>query len=236
VNRLDVNKDISESQIPWRDGTDAVHGKSIVFIQQSGAYLLFLNPFSSNPADLDGRILWATDQGAVNLDLIAKEPDRTPYLQKTSVPPSQKVPSSHPVTPVVTTERLRVLDTAAPTLHIHVVNRSGSRVVVVSVQVGDHVEHRTIATDSTKGAAYDLRWDVGTLPTVYGSVTVTAGFGATSHAATDPVVRSVIPFRGDPASAKLLLPAQPATLGRINHGPAWIEATSTPELRVKVTG
>ncbi len=74
VNRIDVNRRISESQIPWRDGADAVHGKSIVFIQQSGAYLLFLNPFSSNPADLDGRILWATDQGAANLDLIAGTP------------------------------------------------------------------------------------------------------------------------------------------------------------------
>jgi hypothetical protein len=236
VNRLDVNRRISESQIPWRDGADAVRGKSIVFIQQSGAYLLFLNPFSSNPANLDGRILWATDQGPANLDLIAQHPDRTPYLQQTSTPPSESVPDDDPVTPVITTERLRVLDTAAPTLHIHVVNTSSAPVVVVSVQIGSQVQHRTLATDAAKGDVYDLDWELGALPAAFDSVIVTAGFGATESAAATAEVRSVIPFRGAAASAQLLLPAQPATIGFPNGERGWIETTSTPELRVKVTG
>jgi 4-amino-4-deoxy-L-arabinose transferase-like glycosyltransferase len=246
VNRIDVNHRISESQVPWRDGTADVHGRSIVFVQQSGAYLLFLNPFSSNPANLDGRILWANDLGAADLDLIERHPDRTPYLQQTSVPPSLTVPDDSPITPVVTTRRLHVLDTAATTLHVHVVNTTRSPVVVASLQVGDHVESRTLATDSAMGATYDVEWPVRApnadvdpdgavaLPAGQGGIVVTAGFGDTVAAAGGvPAIRRVIPFDARGAStAKLLLPAQGAYAGHPNGKPGWIEASSVAELRV----
>jgi hypothetical protein len=253
VNRIDVNHRISEAQVPWRDGADAVHGRSIVFIQQSGAYLLFLNPFSENPADLDGRILWATDQGAADLDLIARHPDRTPYLQQTSVPPSQKSPNDHPVTPVVTTERLRVLESGTATVHVRITNPTSSPVVVASLQVGNEpAEHRTVATDSTIGATYDVEWHLQgagvvsglasptgpftTLPSGSGAAIVSAGFAEHARtASTNPSVRAVIPYQSG-ATAKLLLPAQPARSGTINDAPAWIDVRAAPELRVQVTG
>src|SRR4051794_7332048 len=236
VNRIDVNNRISESQIPWRDGADSVRGKSIVFVQQSGPYLLFLNPFSSNPADLDGRILWATDQGAADLDLIARHPDRIPYLQQTSVPPSQAVPDDDPVTPEVTTRRLRVLHTSTPTLQIHVENPTRAAVVVVGVQVGDRLERRTLATDSMKGVTYDVDWAVGDLPGVPGNVVVTAGFGDTVEHASNDQLRAVVPFQGAGATAQLLLPARGAAFGLVNGDPGWIEVPSLRQLRVRATG
>lgn len=236
VNRIDVNTRISESQIPWRDGADAVHGKSIVFIQQSGAYLLFLNPFSSNPANLDGRILWATDQGAGNLDLIAQHPDRTPYLQQTSVPPIIGVPNDRPITPEVTTRRLRVLDSGAPTLHVTVTNPTNAPVVAVSFQVGDRVERTTVSTDSTKGETYELEWRAGVLPAGPGNIVVTAGFGATIDAASTGQLRQVVPFQGGSSTARLLLPARGAHAGFPNGKPGWIEVRSLPQLRVRVAG
>jgi hypothetical protein len=248
INRIHVNQRISDAQVPWRDGTEAVHGKSIVFVQQSGAYLLFLNPFSENPANLDGRILWATDQGAANLDLIAKHPDRTPYLQQTSVPPTQQSPDDDPVTPVVTTERLHVLDRAAVAVHVHITNPTDAPVVVATLQVGDHEERRTVATDSTRGEQYDVVWTVvaaGTgvapgehhivqLPAGSGDVIAAAGFGRSARAAA-PQVRAVIPYQSG-AQAKLLLPAQPARAGTVNDSPGWIDVQSTPALRVEVSG
>jgi hypothetical protein len=253
VNRIDVNRRISEAQVPWRDGADAVRGRSIVFIQQSGPYLLFLNPFSENPADLDGRILWATDQGAANLDLIAQHPGRTPYLQQTSVPPSQKSPTDDPVTPVVTTERLHVLQTEIAAIHARITNPTDAPVVVASIQVGSEpAQTRVVATDSTRGAVYDVVWPVvapavGTaadpapivkLPPGAGNAVVSAGFGdRAASAGARPSVRSVIPFQAGQHS-EFLLPAQPARAGIVNdvtksHG--WIDVRAVPELRVKVT-
>jgi 4-amino-4-deoxy-L-arabinose transferase-like glycosyltransferase len=247
VNRIDVNRRISEAQVPWRDGTEQVKGRSVVFIQQSGAYLLFLNPFSSNTADLDGRILYATDQGPANLDLIASERRRTPYLQKTSVPPRLGVPNDHPVTPRVTVQKLRVLRTGVVTLHVRVTNPGRSPLVVLTLQVGDHVEQRTLATDSTAGASYDVQWTLAapgvtatspaaiTLPARLGSIVATTGYGATVEAASKPSVRQVISYRIDGAVAELLLPSQPAKVGTVNDAPGWIEVDSLPQLRVEAT-
>jgi hypothetical protein len=249
VNRVGAAKRISDAQIPWRDGADNVRGKSIVFIQQAGAYLLFLNPFSSNTADLDGRILWATDQGAANLDLIASHPDRTPYLQQTSIPPDKAVPDSDPPTPVVTTRRLHVVEAPVVTLHTRVTNITNQPVVVASLRIGAQVvEQRTLATDSRKGATYDVEWRVAapaatvtslpgisTLPAGLGTATVTAGFGETEAAASTPVLRRVIPFRAGDVS-RLLVPAQPAFYSTPNGEPGWLEVSSLPELQVRVTG
>ena len=45
------------------DSTEGVRRPVARVRAQSGAYLMFLNPYSSNRANLDGRILYATDQG-----------------------------------------------------------------------------------------------------------------------------------------------------------------------------
>jgi len=146
------------------------------------------------------------------------------------------VPDDEPVTPTVTTRRLHVLHTAAATLHVHVKNPSRSRVVVVEVQVGDRVEARTLATDSTKSATYDVDWEVGALPVGPGNVVVTAGYGDTVDAASTDQVRRVIPFQGAASTAKFLLPAQGAAFGEVNGEPGWIEVRSLPQLRVRLTG
>ena len=248
VNRISVNKRISDSQVPWRDGAEGVRDHSIVFVQESGAYLLFLNPFSSNNADLDGRILWSTDQGPGDLDLIARHPGRAAYLQQTSVPPSKAVPDSDPLTPVITTQRLHVVEAEVVTLRTKVTNTTRQPVVVVSLRIGDHVEQRTLATDSTEGDTYDVEWrlaapgatvtslpGVVTLPAGLADATITAGFAATEAAASMPSVRQVIPLRaGD--TARLLLPARPAYFATPNGKPGWLEVTSMRELQVKATG
>jgi hypothetical protein len=246
ANRLDVNHRISDSQVPWHEATHDVKGRSLVFVQQGGRYLLLLNPYSSNTAALDGRILYANDQGAADLDLIASEHGRgrTPYLQKTSVPTNLGVPSDQPITPRVTTEKLEVLRTGEAIVRVHVTNPTSAPVVVVSLDLGDHVEQRTVATDSSAGASYDVRWTVGApgastdpdavaLPARLGTITVTSGYGASVEAASKPAARQVIPYRVDGGEAELLLPSRPATPGRLNGKPAWIELDRLPELRVQ---
>ena len=246
MNRLDVNHRISEAQVPWRDAAHDVKGRSLVFVQRSGPYLLLLNPFSSNTAALDGRILYANDLGSADLDLIASEHGRgrTPYLQKTSVPPNIGAPNDHPITPRVTTEKLDVLRTGVATVRVHVTNPTSAPVVVLTLEVADHVEQRTVATDSSAGASYDVEWTVAapgastdpaavTLPARLGTITVTSGYGPTVAAASKPAARQVIPYRIDGGAAELLLPSQPAIPGRLNRKAAWIELDTLPELRVE---
>lgn len=248
VNRVAANKRISDSQVPWRDGTEGVRDHSIVFVQQSGAYLLFLNPFSSNNADLDGNILWSTDQGPADLDLIARHPDRTPYLQQTSVPPTKAVPDSDPLVPVITTQRLHVVEAGVVTLHTTVTNTTNQPVVVVSLRIGNQVEHQTLATDSRQGDTYDVEWRLAapgatvtalpgniTLPEGLGNAVISAGFAPTEAAAATPSVRRVVPYRAG-ATMRLLMPARPAYYATPNGKPGWLEVDSMRELQVKATG
>lgn len=108
VNRVDANRRISQSQVPWKDSSSAVPARSLVFVWRAGDYLLFLNPYSVNRPNLDGDVLWAVDRGTQNFALLDAYPGRTAYLQRTSVPPIGEVPNDHPETPEVTLTRLRV--------------------------------------------------------------------------------------------------------------------------------
>ena len=57
--KLDQNHSISVAQEPWRDAETRSTGARSCSSAYSGPYLLHLNPFSENPPDLDGRILYA---------------------------------------------------------------------------------------------------------------------------------------------------------------------------------
>jgi len=50
VTKLDNNHAISEAQVPWRDAEAAFNGRSLVFVEDSGPYLVHLNPFSREHA------------------------------------------------------------------------------------------------------------------------------------------------------------------------------------------
>jgi len=247
VDRLAVNRDISESQVPWKDSVAGVGDHALVFVEQAGAYLLFLNPYSSNTADLDGPILYANDRGAEDLALIASRPGRTPYLQKTSVPPPKAVPNDSPITPRITVVRMRVLRAGVVVVHVRVTNTGDAKVVVASIDTGGTVHRRTLATDATRGATYETEWTVaapgapsagpGTVPlaAASGSVTVYAGFGPTEAAASRPVLRDRIVYRVVGAHAEMLLPPRPAAAGDVNGKPGWIETVALPGLAVTAT-
>ncbi len=140
--------------------------------------------------------------------------------------------------------RLRVLDAGRVTLRVRVVNPSDDPVVTVALQVGEQVERRVLATDSTRGAVYETEWTVAVpgatsaavpLTGRLGSITMTVGFGATTDAAAKAVARQVIPYRVDAGTAELLLPSQGARAGFPNGKPGWIEVRSLRELTVSAS-
>lgn len=108
ASRLSVNRRLSEANAPWEASGDSIDGRALV-ITSPGGYLLFVNPFSSNGADLDGRILYASDNGPEVLELVVEESDRTPYLQRADLSVADLIPSEHPRTPTVHLTPLEVL-------------------------------------------------------------------------------------------------------------------------------
>ncbi|MFN8028579.1 MAG: hypothetical protein U0W40_20150 [Acidimicrobiia bacterium] len=244
ASRLDVNHTISETQVPWKDSAAKVPDNSLVFVEQSGAYLLLLNPYSSNTADLDGPVLYATDLGAGDLDLIATRPGRTPYLQRTSVPPSGADPTPDRPTPAVELVPIEVLQTGAAEVHTRITNTTGDKVVVASLILGDHVEHRTLTTEGERGDVYDVTWvvaapgvgpaDASTIDAPALDVIVAAGFGPTEAAARKPDVRGLVPTRNDGSSLRMMLPVRVSRFGQIDDHPGWITVLHAPDFRVTV--
>ena len=112
VNRIDVNHRISASQIPWRDGTDAVPaGRSC---SSSSPARTSCSSIPTPPMLLTSTAGSSTRPTRAPPTSISWHggPSRTPYLQQTSVPPLIGVPNDHPITPEVTVQRLRVLPPA----------------------------------------------------------------------------------------------------------------------------
>jgi hypothetical protein len=179
---LATNRRISESQEPL-EAAAPPPGRTLVFVEHSGPYLLFTNPFVANDPEMDGNTLYAVDRGPANLDLIRAMPDRTPYVQRLSEAADYLLPRRHPKKWAVTYDRLGVLQGDTLELRVRVRNTEGRPVVVAGVSVGDRSSWRTLATDSSLGDTYETTFVVGTgddadvqLPEGSDTVEVNAGF------------------------------------------------------------
>jgi 4-amino-4-deoxy-L-arabinose transferase-like glycosyltransferase len=198
VNRLDVNHRLSALQQPWQHVTDGIDRPVLVFVSRSGRYLMHLNPFSANSPDIDGPVVYATDHGPANLDLIAARRGRSPYLENWTLGPDDLDPvSPNAARPRVTLVPLHVVRGTTMTFRVEITVPRASRVVVAYATVGTHTEARTLATDAPAGATYSITFVVtddspappGSLPFAaprLGVVEVGAGAGADPGAALAP--------------------------------------------------
>jgi hypothetical protein len=246
ASRFVVNRRISNAQRPWKTSVEPIKGKAMVFVWNDGPgpYLLYLNPFSSNRAKLDDRILYAVDNGAADIDLMSAQPDRAPYLQMLSVPPDYLLPNGQPRTPKVRLVPMQVLHASTVTLRARITNPRHRRTVVVALKMGDRVEYRTITTDGTNdsgvydteftvaapGAATDATALVGRL----GTLQLAVGYGSTENAARrNEVVREFFPYRVDGSSLDMLLPSRKNRAKPLAKGKRkWFPETTLRELDI----
>jgi hypothetical protein len=189
VDKIDVNHKISLAQVPWKGATDPIHGKALVFIENSGPYLMHLDPYSGNTPMIDGRIIYSVDRGHENMRLIASHPRRAPYLLRTSDPGFDDPVGYHdaPV-PTVTLIPLRVLSGRTVTLRMRATaTRHGGPVVEAFLQMNDHVERRVLSIDAKPGETFETEWTIasgsssdatraGVEPFDKGTGTIGAGF------------------------------------------------------------
>lgn len=220
LNRFAVNRALSEAQIPWKTAPRSVNGRALIFVSGTMGYLLYLNPYSANNPGLTGRLLYAADRGSANLDLIAAKPDRTPYLQRTSQPPDELGPKTHPNTPRIAMTRIRILRSKGVLLRVRITNPTSSPTVGAYIKVGHIVRWRIVATRSRPGATYEAEWRVGVadaagsagasiIPLTHrlGSVTVGVGYGPNAaFARNNPRYKKIFPYRLHASSIETLLP------------------------------
>ncbi|HEY7438307.1 MAG TPA: glycosyltransferase family 39 protein [Acidimicrobiia bacterium] len=206
INRILVNKRISDSQIPWKQSADTIKGRALVFVQ--GSYLMFVSPFSTNGPKLDDRILYAIDRGPANIDFIRSRPGRTVYAQTTSLLPDELLPQAYPRTPRVSLTRLHLAQTTRLVLDARITAPAAGDTIIASLTTDAITAHRTLTTHARAGAVYETRWTVDASSTRdLGTIRVGAGFGRDAASArVRDVQRESIPYRRSGAVLVLLMP------------------------------
>ncbi|MEQ1788039.1 MAG: hypothetical protein ABL966_13375, partial [Acidimicrobiales bacterium] len=227
VSRLSVNHDLSEANRPWARSVEQIEGRALVVPSPKG-YLLFVNPYGDNGADLDGRILYAADSGPELLDLVLEQPDRVPYLQRADLSVVDLLPSEHPRTPEVGLTPMEVLSGA-----VHLTGRvthdpdapatawwvevDGVVAGPIHPVTGDGpIDVDVDALGLTDGLhTIEVRWGVGDSP---------------AAAPTTPVVRRTFYARATDDTVQLLAPGTAARYIQRSGTPApvWEDALTLP--------
>lgn len=91
LGRLGLNRELSRTQTVWESSTADLDGPALVVTSPS-RYLMYLNPFGRNGADLDDDVLFATDAGPSIIEVIDAHPERRALLQRGTVPTEAQLP------------------------------------------------------------------------------------------------------------------------------------------------
>jgi hypothetical protein len=248
VNRVATNRRISEAQLPWLRASDAVRDldhESLVFVADSGPYLMFLNPYSANEPDLGGKVLWSTERLGHDIDLIEAHPDRVAFRMQASYRGDELGPAEQPKVPSIALLPLRTLSSPSLRLDAQIRNSTEHPVVMVTVMVdGRVVAQRVLSEDSSRGDMFDFSWSlvaetnddtgeaaVSPVESAYGAVVVSVGYGPDRRSAARPIVQRVVGYRNSDAIISVVLPSRGERLSDIG-GPKlrWRPTTELDEI------
>jgi hypothetical protein len=247
VNQIDENNGFSDAQAPWRDSVKSIEGRALVIVDRSAPYLLHLNPFSSNPPDLDGRVLYAADRGWRDFEVIADHPDRTPYLQASDVK-SQDLATA-PAVPNISLRKLKVTEGSSVTVNASLTNTTGHPIVIAYLRVGEEVISRQVVDrDSEKGQTYNVRWQLfpeseplcerceGLVN--HGSVSIGIGTGATTDDDTDLIrFEDEMSYRVTGDQLELLTPGRGTHVVKTQNGKiAFWRGDTTNAIEIRASG
>lgn len=240
ITRFAVNREISVEQRPWRESVAALDQPSIVFVADTGRYLLYTNPFSANPPDLDGRILFATAGSPEMLDLIADHPGRRPYLQIPSVAAPELGPREDPQDLDVVLEPVEVVRGEAVVVMLSLTPPPGARFAHVEVTAGEGTVERSVelgpapsTVEVPVGRA--ASGSDGLVVADRGTLRATVGYGSTAaEAAARPSVRRSAPYRLAGSDVEVLLPSLPERLVQVGDRQQWRHVWPLAELDLAV--
>jgi hypothetical protein len=250
ADRLDINHGLSEAQVPWRDAESEIHGRSLVIVERSGPYLLHLNPYSDNPPDLDGRILYAADREAENLELLARHPDRRAYFEATDLTTEQTLADFDLPVPVITVTPITVEHGPVLTVRATVTNTSDDPVVGATLRLGGQVFSRVLSTTAQRGDSFVTEWRVAVpgapsttaetiaLPGALGTFVIEAGSAPDGQTlVATPLERLQLSYRvdGTEFDVEVLTPGRASQFRARNGILRWRRATTLDGLDVQVS-
>jgi hypothetical protein len=221
-DKVKMNHHISVAQAVWIGADAKVPDGSLVIIRDSGPYVMHLNPFGINSPNLDGPVLYATDPGSAVFDLIARHPDRTPYMEITSDIGFDDAIHHHDASPpTIAVLPITVRSGPALTFTVKVHNPTGAPSVVASIQAGSRVYQRVLTPDPSGDGTYSTQWTVvpasaaadapagAVLLTGRGTISILAGLGNDpSSAASLPQQRENFMYRVHNGEVQVLNPSR----------------------------
>jgi hypothetical protein len=197
---------------------------ALVFLPRAAdqePYVLHPFPYLTNTPDLSGPVLYASEHGPGNFDLLDRYPKRIPYRFTSTVEEGQNI--LHGTYQVI---RLSRLSSAALSVDLDEVNPSSDATLVLAYASlnGRVVTASTLATQSRKGDAYDVRWSLGpavlrelgaggqpVMTTAIGRAGTLAfglAFGRSESPARDELVEQRVTYRATPDAAEVLMPGE----------------------------
>jgi hypothetical protein len=233
VSRFQVNQEISRQQAPWRTSVASIRGRAIVVVADTAPYLLYLNPFSSNGTDLDGRILYAADAGPSVLDLIAEQPDRRPYLQQGTVAAQDVGPREHPAHVEVGLTPIAVRRGHALSLTVTVTPRANANPEHLDITTGGASTSVRVPSDRSAGAGTTV---VTVVPpgSTGGLALVERGTIAITLGGTVARERIDLAYRVVDGNIEVLLPASTFQNVVVKGERAWRRTLTLADLHVEV--
>jgi hypothetical protein len=195
TGRLGLNRELSRTQEPWHTSVAEIDEPAVVVVAAT-AYLMFLNPFSSNAPEADGHLLYATNAWPSVIDLIAAHPDRRHLIQRSSLSPEEMLPSENPARPEIVLDPLEIRSGDAVEVTATVVPPANGEEVWILVDHSGRLDWRLLTHDSVAGApltttillvtadtpdSLRLRPDAALLPRGQLSVTFGVAFGSATR-------------------------------------------------------
>jgi hypothetical protein len=217
--------------------TDAHLGRAVLFVSDRGQNgFESASPFLENRPSLHQSVLYAFDDGASDLAVIARYPDRTPARMRAEVRPGDEL-----LRPTRFIERLSVVRGGTVRLHYRIVNTVGTRTVVATLDLGS--EHRAVVLDtkSVRGRSYDVTWRVRgaaslvrldpteiVAPDGSGVIDVGAEFRAPGRSPERYRMRHA--YDSSDGTVSVLVPGIGQYLYQFGN-PTWVDQQVTPTLR-----
>jgi hypothetical protein len=247
ANRLRVNQELSRANLPWAESIESLDEPSIVVVSPT-PYLLFLNPYAINGHDLEDEVIYAADAGPRVLDLVADNPDRQAYLQRSSLEVRLLAPTEDPEVPEITLTPLEVRAGRSIEVTASVSAPEDEPVKATWVEIeGGRTSRLRTSPDSTYEASWELvpHREATTdttfrVPRGMRTVHVVTGWGRTlAEARTSPAVRRSFYVRSSADGLEILTPGTVALFEHPRKGTAdersWIELLDTSYLDVEIS-
>lgn len=245
-SRLRVNQLLSRANLPWKESIESIDEPSIVAVSPT-PYLLFLNPYAINGHDLEDELIYAADAGPELLDLVADNPDRQAYLQRSSLEARLLAPREDPEVPEITLTPLEVQQGKTITVRAQVDAPEGRALMATWLEIEGEGNSPLVRSPV---AEYEAEWELVPfggrttdttvrIPRGLRTVHVVTGWGDTLVAArSSPGVRRTFYVRSTYDGLQILTPG---TVARFEHPRAgtvdersWIELLDTPRLQVDI--